>query len=555
MKNFVSHPLKCAVGLLLVAASIVVGPSKAIAQNAEKPAVVFSVASIEHLMGNLGYLTRAAGMPEYGAIVPFVVAPYIEGLDATQPAGGYVTFTPQPTAVIFAPVADFETVTKNIEEMVGELQDVGGGVKKLKLQREIFFKEQNGWMFATDRQANLNDLPADPKAMLEGMYEKYDIAIRANVPSVPAELREMLLSEITEGFDRTVEKEADEDKRRSQREVGSRVIGRIGRFASEADQLTVGWGTNSDDRITFIDFSATALPNTNLAKEIDSAVSLKSEFTGFLVPDAAATIHFVAPVLKQDVEQILVMLDKARDTALGEIDKDDDLPNDEARAMAKDIVGSLMDVLKETVKAGRLNGGAALLLEPQNINFVAGGFVADGKSVEKDLKRLVKLAQASKENSGVEVKFDAGSHGGVALHTVVVPVPSREEEARKILGDKMVTVIGTGAKSVYLAFGDDSMELLKQVIDNSADSGEKNSPMSLSVALSPILSFAASIDDDPVVAGLAENLKNSRGKDRIVIKSNAIPQGIAYRVELGQDVLQLIGAAAKMKAAEDREPF
>lgn len=555
MKNFVSHPLKCAIGLLFATVSIVSGPTIAVAQNAQKPAVVISLASVEQLMGNIGYLTRVAGSPEVGAIVQIMSGQYIEGLNAKQPVGGYVTFAPQPSGVVFLPVSDFDTVVAKIEEMVGELRDVGGGVKKLALQREIFLKEKDGWIFASDQRANLDNVPADPKQLLEGLSETYDVAIRANVQSVPAELRQMFLSEIKEGFERTVANEADADKRRTQNELGGRAIDKVVRFANEADQLTVGWGTDKEERKTFLDFSATAVAGTALAAEIDSAVTMKSEFAGFLLPDAAATFHFTTTVLKEDIEQTVLMLNKFREKALEEIDKDNDLPSDEARATAKEIVGSLMDVLRKTIENGKLNGGAALRLAPQNINFVAGGLVADGKSVEKDLKRLVELAKQSKDNPGVEVNFDAVVHGDVTLHTITVPVPAREEDARKILGEKMLTVVGTGATSVYFAFGNDSMELLKQVIDGSAASTGQTSPMTFNVALTPILEFAASVDDDPIVAGLAAALKNGQGKDQIAISSKAIPRGVAYRFEVEEGVLQLIGQAAKLKNEQNRDPL
>lgn len=555
MKNFVSHLLKCALGLLLATVASFSGPTTALAQNDQKPAVVISLGSIDQLMGNIGYLTRAAGSPEVGAIVQIMSGQYIEGLNTKQPVGGYVTFAPQPTGVVFLPVSDFNMVVAKIEEMVGGLQDVGDGVKKLTLQREIFLKEKDGWVFVSDQRANLDKLPADPTQLLEGLPETYDVAIRANVQSVPKELRQMLLSEIKEGFERTVANEADEDKRRAQKEIGGRVIEEIVRFADEADQLTVGWGTDKKAGKTFIDFSATAIAGTTLASEINSAVTAKSDFTGFLLPDAAATFHFTAPVPKENVQQMVMMLNKARDKAIEQIGKDKDLPNDEARATAKEIVGSLTAVLQKTLEGGKLNGGAALRLAPQNINFVAGGLVADGKSVEKDLKRLVELAKQSKNNPYVEVKFDAATHGGVTLHTITVPVPAREEQARKILGEKMLTVIGTGATSVYFAFGNDSMELLKQVIDGSAAATGETSPMTLNVSLAPIMAFAASVDDDPIVAGLSEALKKGQGKDHIAISSKAIPRGVAYRVEVEEGVLQLIGQAAKLKNSQERDPF
>ncbi len=550
MKNFIPHLLKSVLGLLL--ASL---PAITSAQDAQKPAVVISLGSIEQLMGDISYLTRIAGSPEVGAIITIMSGQYIEGLDTKRPAGGYVNFNPQPTGVVFLPVTDFDTVMSKIEESVGELQDAGDGIKKLSLQRELFLKEHNGWIFATDQRDNLSNLPADPQPLLESLHEKYDIAVRANVQSVPKELRQMLLSEIKNGFERTVASETDEDKRRTQEEFGSRAIGRIERFTNEADQLTVGFGTDRKEGKTFIDFMVTALNGTQLAEELDSATKMKSQFAGFLAPESAARFHFTAPVLKEDIEQTLLMLDTARDKALEQIDNDDDLPDDAARTEAKRIVSSLMDVLKKTVEEGKLNGGAVVTLAPGNINFAAGGLVADGKAVEKELKQLVALAQQTDGAKGVEVKFDAATHRGVTFHTIVVPVPEKEEEARKILGEKMVTVVGTGAKSLYFALGDDSMELLKQVIDASAESSGAISPMELQVALTPILEFAASVEGDPTVAGLAEALKNGNGKDHISVVSKAIPRGLAYRVEVEEDVLQLIGQAAKMQNAGDRDPF
>ena len=181
MKNLVTSILKCTLGLLLVAL-----PTVAAAQNAQKPAVVISLASVDKLMGNIGYLTRVAGSPEVGAIIQIMSGQYIEGLNTKQPAGGYITFTPQPTGVIFLPVSNFDMVVTKIEEMVGELQDVGDGVKKLTLQREIFLKEKDGWIFASDQRANLDNTPADPTQLLEGLAETYDVAIRANVQNLPA---------------------------------------------------------------------------------------------------------------------------------------------------------------------------------------------------------------------------------------------------------------------------------------------------------------------------------------------------------------------------------
>ena len=75
------------------------------AQNASKPAVVISIAKFDKLLGDVGYLTRAAGAPEFGGLVTLMAGPYLQGIDTRRPAGVYLRFNgPMPTGVAFLPV-------------------------------------------------------------------------------------------------------------------------------------------------------------------------------------------------------------------------------------------------------------------------------------------------------------------------------------------------------------------------------------------------------------------------------------------------------------------
>ena len=526
------------------------------AQNNEKPVAVISLASVDELLADIGYLARAGGSPEYGALVSIMAGQFIVGVDSTQPVGAYITMAGEPSAVVFLPVSDFEAVSTKIEETVGELEDVGGGIKKLSLQRAIYLKEADGWVFATDNSDRLNNLPEDPAALLDGLHEEYDIAIRLNVQNIPEQLRETAISEIRQGFERSIENETDAEQRRVQEQFGGRAIESIEEFAAEADQLTLGWSIDSQAAKTYLDLSVTALPGTKLAKQIGQYADTTSDYSGFLLDNAAATFHFTTPLAREDVEQMLAMVKVMREEALKEIDKDDDLPNDAARTEAKDIVGSLIDVLQSTIEEGKLNGGGSLLLAPGEINFVAGGFIADGQQIKKNLQRLVELAKQSDDVPDVEVRFDVDQHAGVGFHTLKAPVPEDEQEARRILGEEIMVTVGTGANSIYVGFGDRSTELLKTIIDKSAAAiAEKTLPMELNLALTPIMAFAASVQDDPIIAGLAEALQNGKGNDRIAITGTSIERGVTYRLEVEEGVLQLIGQAAKLQNSRDRDPF
>ena len=179
---------------------------------------------------------------------------------------------------------------------------------------------------------------------------------------------------------------------------------------------------------------------------------------------------------------------------------------------------------------------------------VAGGFVADGMAVQQELKKLVELAKESGDND-VEIedlKFNAAKHQGIDLHTFSLPIPDDEEQAQAVFGESLDVVLGTGKQSAYVAFGKDSTDLLKRVVDVSAASSQKDViPFSLNIALTPIMAFAASVDDDEMLQMLAETIKKTNGKDHVRVTQKGLERGTTVRLEVEEGVLQLIGTAVK----------
>ena len=86
--------------------------------------------------------------------------------------------------------------------------------------------------------------------------------------------------------------------RQLQEQFGGRAIGSIEEFAAEADQITIGWAIDQDGGKTYLDLSVTALPGTKLAKQIGLYADTASDYSGFLLEDAAATFHFTSPLAK-----------------------------------------------------------------------------------------------------------------------------------------------------------------------------------------------------------------------------------------------------------------
>jgi hypothetical protein len=479
-----------------------------------------------------------------------MAGPYLQGLDTKKPAGVYLQIAgPQPTGVAFVPVTNLDMVLQQLENNNVEVEDAGDGLKKINLpQRAIYLKENNGWVFISDSEDNLTDLPADPSQMLGGLNKTYNLAFQLNVRSIPEELVDTAISEIKNGLELDLENETDEEKKRLKETVGRQSLEQFTRLVRESDQITVGWGVDSKAGRTFFDFGMTAVAGSKLAEQMNAYKKMKSNFAGLELADAAATLRFTAPIAKEDIAQATEGLKAVREQALAGIEKDENLSDEDAKKAATQIVTALFDLVTATFEAGKVDGGAAIMLEDTSVKVVAGGFVADGKVIQDQLKKLVELAKESGNDEVAidNIEFNAAKYQNIDLHTFSVPVPADEEQAQEVFGENLDVVVGTGKQSAYLAFGDESMALLKRVIDVSAASAQKEIvPFQLNVSLAPIMAFAASLDDDATVKMLSETIKKSEGKDHVRITQKTIDRGTIVRLEIEEGVLQLIGAAAK----------
>ena len=214
----------------------------------------------------------------------------------------------------------------------------------------------------------------------------------------------------------------------------------------------------------------------------------------------------------------------------------------------KKIVNSVLDVIDNTVKQGRTDIGATVVLAPESFRFVSGVRVADGRALAEAFQQLFELARHDPHVP--EVKFYAARHHDVDLHTFTVPIAEREKDTRKMLGEQLDVVVGTGTESLYFAFGPGSEELLKTVIDRSLANGEQPvPPVHLRVALKPLLRFLASIDtDDPKRRAMAAIIEQSRGGDEVSLTINPIDNGIGCRLQIDEGVLEVLGKVSQKPA-------
>ena len=531
----------CGPTCLIVLLSLLARPVAAETEDSVKPVAVLSIASVDQLMNDFAYVTKSAGRSDVGIMLQLMSNSFIQSFDRTRPAGVLITIEDdEPKGVGFLPVSNGDELLETLKDKLGtEVDDLGSGIKKVSMGKGAYLKQQGDWLYFTDHPRHLKQLPEDPVAMLGGLDKEYGIAVRFFVRNIPQNLKDVADFSLQTRIDADLSaKELDDPEldaafvaslRTSVKKWTSTLI-------NDSDQITIGWAVDSAKRRTYIDLHAQAKDGSSLSRQIGSLMDSRSTFTGFFVDNAAAAFQGSLRVTEQGEDQISSVVDYIRRKAIKGIDADPNAPES-----FKEIVNTVLNVVDRTVREGKTDVGATLLLAPGAFKFVGGVRVADGRALADAFQKLFELAKH--EPDVPEVHFYAGKHGELDLHTLTLPLAESDEDTRKLMGENVDITIATGPEQLYFAFGKGSDSLLKTIADRSEELGEKKvPPVDLHVALKPLMTFLASIDPESEKQRmLADVIEQVQGGDGIHIQVQQIDNGIGCRIEIEEGVLELAG--------------
>ncbi len=520
-------------------------PWPAGAADHSKPVAVLSIASVDHLMSDFAYLTEVLGRSDVGGFVQMAGMSFVQDLDRTKPLGVLITIEDdEPKGVGFLAVPDLKKALQVVREKVNaDVDDLGDGIQKLNLGQGAYLKQQGEWVFFSDHPRHLKNLPPDPAAMLGGLDKQYSVAVRLFVQNIPQNLRDLGLFQLHAKIDSDARSAKLDDP-----EIDGPFLELLqnglktsaNALVNESDQITLGWALDSQRGQTFLDVQATAVPGSALANQLSLLSNHRSILSGFVIGDAATTLQGGACVSPQSAEYVQAVLDYLRKKSLRGIDRDPNAPE-----AIKDIVTGVLDVIERTVKEGRTEIGASVVLAPNSFQFVAAVRVADGRALADAFQKLFELARQQPDVP--DVKFYADKHRDIDFHTLTVPISERDAETRKVLGDELDAVIGTGPQCLYFALGKASDKLLKQAIDKSVEAGEQTvPPVHLHVAVKPLIAFLSSLDPSAEKPQkMAEIMEAARGGDGISLTVSSLENGIGVRLQIDAGVLEMLGKSAQ----------
>ena len=529
------------------------GTNPAAAIGAE-PALVVTLASMDKLTNDVNYLTGVVGQPQAGAIFGMMTGQFTRGIDTTQPIGVVVTLVngaPEPIALI--PTPDVRQVLKALEPQTGPADEQPDGSLIIALGPYVAHIRQMGNWAVVARSADLlNQAPDNPQALFAGMGNDYDIAVRLKVQQVPPEARDMLISQLKQGFEQAMAQQSDSEAEAT-REVAEGTIEQLEMMINDTDELKFGWNIDQPGKQMNVDVKFTAVPGSKLAENYGGQRPIPSAFASVIRPEAAAYYHAAASISPTAVDQAKMSIDSSVTALRKTLENSDDLDDDE-RELADEMIGRLVKVVTDSISAGKMDMGAVLLADEADFRLAFGAFVADGQEVAQIAKDLAETVKD--EPDAPTFLFDQGVYNGVTMHRVEAEVPEGEDEARSVFGDTLNVHIGTGDKNIYVAMGKNSEALMKELIDSAgSDTGGQRPLAQLRMTLLPILRFAQSVEPNDSIAAMIDALSRAPDAGLISAVGDSVPNGQSTRLTIGEGLLQAIGAASRQAQAAQAEQF
>jgi hypothetical protein len=366
------------------------------------------------------------------------------------------------------------------------------------------------------------------------------------VQNIPAELRKTAIDEIKLGIERFLDSDAARQQkidRDQARQLSKVYTAQLEKLINEADELMIGLGINEQSKNVVLDVSGSAKEGTSLARAMALQADAKTNFVGFVQPDAAVTMTLASKSSPEDIAQAAAALQLYRTQIAKTIDDSPDVPANKRDAI-KALLGPLFDVIGKTIATGRMDGGATVVLQPKSFAFAGGGAIADGPTVEKILTQVGDLIKDIP--NAPKLQLNTGTVGDMKLHRLTTQIPAHAAEMREVFGENFEMIVGISPNSVIVAGGKNAEALLKGVLQKSSQERETSvSPLDLTISLLPILKFSKSIDSgNPIVSRMVSSLEQG-GNDQVSIRNKGTASSSVTRVEIQEGVIRAGGEGFK----------
>ena len=531
-------------GLILVA----LAPLALQAGEANKPAVVVRVRSLDTLVDNAKLLITLAGHEEIakqveGLIKAKIGVEGLAGIDPARPLGAFVRFGQQIDDIrgaVLIPIADEKAFLALLDSLDVKATKGKNDVYSIKSQApvELFLRFANRYAYVAALNASiLEGKLADPVQILGKDGPTFSATVRLD--QLPEAARQLAIPEIERrlqqlGADQKIPGESPAQqalRNAAAKEFVQCVLGVV----KDGSEVSLAIDLNAKSKELSASLSLTGKQGTELAQSIQKLGKGESRFGGLRGGNVAfrGLTHIVLP---EDLSKSFgKLIDEGAAEALAKIQE----PAKRQQAQ------QLIDVLLPTLKAGELDSCIQLRgpNADQKYTVLAGIKVKNGVKLGNTVSSL--LADALKQMPEPQrslLKVDFASIGTVKVHRLELPADGGPaSEMQKILGESAVHVAFRD-DAVLIAIGKDSMAALKEAVAGATAGPSQMFLYEVDVArLAPIVA-----PTEELRASAKKIFQNGQdGMVRLQLEGGA---SLRFSLSMRLSVVQFLSQVREMKA-------
>ncbi len=529
-----------------------------------QPTIVLSTSKLEQLMSHVTYILRAVNQPELGGMAMMLANQYTRGLDRDRPIGVLTHLDPRgnPEAVFVIPIADLKGFFAGINTL--EPEDLGNGLYTLDVGAQpIFMKSLGKWLVVAQQEEILSRQQAIPEELLQQLANQYDLGVKFDWQSVPAEVKSLLLDQLRAGFEMgsaqlvtRTERRLDEEERGAKSDEERQAVAekraafeesmrmqataanQLEELVKGMRQLVVGLVADQANKQVVLETAVEFLPDSTIDQQLQKSASTASSFIELVAADVPASLRSTESIPDSQLAAVEKTLAGMLDTVGSQA---------AARAhikMTDDDWRMLKDILIATVRE-RVSDTALSVSFQDGFHLDLAARVADGRQVAALAEKVA--AAVDKEQVKLSTTFNAYTYQNAMVHLGSMALPADADPVlRQILTDTVTFAIGTADKAVYLSLGPKAEARLKANLDRSlGKTSVPERPMELKFKLYPILEYVQTIAGDPMVDAMLQAAQSLQNHDTLAIYSRMISHGVVVRLAVEEGVLKSIGAALK----------
>lgn len=518
-----------------------------------KPIVKVSITTADELLAD-GHFLESINTPgkehEFWGMVRQIGA----SIDRTKPAGAILgTRGTATVGLAYVPVASFDQALATVVQLGYEVEDKEDGIKQIG---PVFLKENKGYAFAAQDIEHLKDLP-DPATLIGEASQAHDVAINIHLQNVPALYQTLALGTVKGAVEGALQRGEDESEKQFElrKQVANQQIKMIEQILKEVERVTLGLNIDREQKKVSASYQVVAVAETPTAEQFASMQNVQSRFTSLNDPAPLFSLTLAWKTTDPAVqERIAAQMDAYRAAVMQLIDQAEQIESDEERAIFKELAGEAMSLLRSVALSAEFD--MALLVKQEEsgiLKLLAGLRVPDGNEFEAFFRKVVNMAVESEPEGAVPpIRFNAVEHQGARLHVMLhpddYPAPLEGEDV-KLFGPKPGAYFAFSKEMVWLGFGSDLVERMKQLIDDSQQ-GQPTKPVRMQLAISRLLAMDAA--SGPQNASLQNSLKAIElGTDRMSMEGNATPRSVEYKFELNEAFLKMFRQAVEDESASE----